>query len=82
MKFEFTDSNNIRYQFELDTEPGITEPHVEVTAYLSVTGLTRITTIRYIKDEKVVWWDLYDDSRFSLEARRYLDKVIKNRAFL
>jgi hypothetical protein len=82
MKFGFTDSSNIRYAFELGAEPAITEPHVEVTIYLSVTGLTRITTIRYIRDEKVVWRDPYYDSRISLEARRYLDKVIKNKTFL
>jgi hypothetical protein len=80
MKFDFTDFKNRYYQFELDAEPGITDPHVEVTVYRSPTGSS--TTIRHIVDGKVQWWEPDDQRMVSLEARLYLDKVIKNKAFL
>lgn len=80
MKFNFTDSNKIYYQFELNVEPEIKVPHVEVTVYRS--SSLRSTTIRPIINEKVQW-NNWDDQRIvSLEARLYLDKVIKNKAFL
>ena len=80
MKFDFTDSNHTRYECELNVEPSIIEPHIEVTVCRSLTN--KSTTIRLIVNDKVKWHNLDDWSYFSLEARVYLDKVIKNRAFL
>ena len=79
MKFEFIDTNNIRYQFRFNVEPGISEPHIEITVYRSATGSS--STLRPIVNKKVKWWDPDDEYKVSKEARYYIDKIIKNLAF-
>jgi hypothetical protein len=81
MKFGFTDSYGKRYVFELDAESDITEPHVEITVNYPSPSTGSSITVRPIVDEKVLWYGA-DDGRVSVEARNYLDKVIKNKAFL
>lgn len=81
MKFEFTDSTGRRYEFELDAEPSITNPHIEVTVYIKPWSAGSVT-IRPIVDGKVMWWEPDDQFKVSDEARHYLDKVIKNKVFL
>jgi hypothetical protein len=81
MKFEFTDSAGIRYQFELNPEPEIKNHHVEVMVYWRPTSAGSVT-IRPIVDDKVKWYNIDDDLMISDEARKYLDRVIKNKVFL
>lgn len=79
MKFYFTDSGKTRYGFELYDRPDIKEDYVEITVSYSPTGSS--VTARPIVNGKVQWSQL-DDRRVSSEAKQYLDKAIKNKAFL
>ena len=81
MKFDFTDSNGVRYECELDAEPEIASPHAEITVYRRPDSAGS-TTIRPIVDGKIKWWYLDDDRMVSLEARVHLDRIIKNKVFL
>ena len=78
MIIDFTDSKNKRYQFKLKTES--TGLYVEITVYRSPGGSS--TTIRRVVNGRVEGWHPYDQRMVSVEAKYYLDKVIKNKAFL
>jgi len=77
MRFKFIDNNGDCYSFELDADPSVPKPHVEIVAFHPPGGSI---TVRPIVDGKVKWYR--EDCKVSPEARRYLDKVIKNKAFL
>jgi hypothetical protein len=81
MKFEFTDTKGRRYQFELDAEPNITGAHIEIIVWKSPI-YSGAVTVRSIVDGKVKWFEPDDQWQVSLEARHYIDKIIKNKAFL
>jgi hypothetical protein len=75
MKFEFTNSVGRRYEFVLNMAPVLTYPYVEIAIFFPS---ETIKIVRFIVDNKVEWKGLMVSS----SARRYLDKIIKNKAFL
>jgi hypothetical protein len=81
MKLYFTEPDDGRlYVFEFNVEPSLGNLHVEVTAFRPPYQCPA-TTIRYIEDQKVMW-DMCDSHYISDNFKKYLDKVIKNLAFI
>jgi hypothetical protein len=79
MLFQFVDEYNKSYEFELNVEPGIKEPHIEIRIYDPPQCPT--TTIRIIKNKCIEWQR--DDGMYYVHpsAKKYIDKVIKNLVF-
>jgi hypothetical protein len=79
MYFQFDDPHGTNYRFELNPEPDIKEPHVEIRVHSKFFPGTGVT-IRRIKNKSIAW--VNDDDRYvSEEAKHYIGKVIKNLAF-
>lgn len=79
MKFEFIDTENTCYEFQLDIEPDA-GPHIKITVKRDRYGGSS-TAIRPIISKKVLWWQPEDHRMVSSQARLYIDKVIKNLVF-
>ena len=79
MKYEYTDQNNTKYVIEFNTDyPFIEEPHFSLH---SNTARTTKRLLRIVDDVMVDW--NYDDRYYvSDEAKQYIDKLVKNRAFV